>query len=212
MAQKSHSQIFSVAQNQNGLWFVWAEAGWSDGRALEERLVGDRLMRMALCTRGGLLMAVKSKSPSQGACVSWVEGQGGWTQLPFTLSPQASIALHLRVCVCLTPKNSRGSSSFPQGSWATVTSEDMPGHLSLNNFSLCPKHKGKVWWSVFGQSVLTRISAPDQPACLARANPDPPSGISHDPSPCLLPPPKLLSFFQLSSSTPSNPCQSLLYT
>lgn len=27
MAPKSHSKVFSVVQNQNGLWFLWAETG-----------------------------------------------------------------------------------------------------------------------------------------------------------------------------------------
>ena len=82
MAQKSHSQVFSVVQNQNGSWFLWAENGRSGGHALEEHLVGNCLMRMVLCTRGGLLMVVKSKSPSQGPVSAEWRGKRAGRSLP----------------------------------------------------------------------------------------------------------------------------------
>lgn len=93
-------------------------------------------------------------------------GQRGWMWLPFILSPQVSVAPHLWVCMCLTPKCSQGSSSLPWVSWATVTSEDVPGHLSLNIFSLHPKHRDKVWWSVLAiQSTPESQLQTSQPPC-----------------------------------------------
>lgn len=63
---------------------------------------------------GRLADGGEEQSPSQGPV------SAEWKRLDAACTSVLKfIALHLRVCVCLTPKCSQGSSSFPQSSWAS---------------------------------------------------------------------------------------------
>lgn len=153
----------SALQNKIRWWFLCSGTKWSIGVHWGIILLGTTAGEWWCVPLGSSQMPGKDHCTgpdSLEASVPWVTVGGRLDdQLPpdFHCPPPG---LPLR-SACVYPSKQSGFKVFATGLPWYSQSEGTPGHLSLNNLSVCPKRTDKLGWLLFGQPVHTWISALD---------------------------------------------------